>query len=324
VPEPKTKDALRVDELRLELEDKQGWLPVLQEVSLRIAPGEVVAVVGESGCGKSTLLRALIGLGPTGAKYRVQGRITLADTVLSGFEASQWATVRGARIGFVFQEPQSALNPTQTVLRQVEAAFHHKPRAQRRRLAEQALAEAGFPDPKQRGQAYAHELSGGLRQRVLLALALAQKPELVLADEPTAHLDTALSDMVLDRLSAYVRAQDASLVLVTHDLSLAEARSQRIYVMYAGRIVEFGPTSEVLTRPRHPYTAALLAAVPKQGRLPNPIPGEVPNLHAPIVGCAFGARCPRVLPSCREDTPAMTAENSRGWACLSPVPEPPC
>ncbi len=315
------KDKLQVQGLCVELQDKQGMLPLVQDVSLHVAPGEVVALVGESGCGKSTLLRALIGLAPAGGKSKVRGSIQLGDAVLSDLEPAQWPSVRGSRIGFVFQEPQSALNPTQTVLRQVETAFHRLPRSQRRARAEAALADAGFPEPAVRGQAYPHELSGGLRQRVLLALAMGPQPQLLLADEPTAHLDADLEALVLDRLLAYVHEQDASLLLVTHDLTLVQTLAQRLYVMYAGRIVESGPTSELLAQPRHPYTAALLAAAPKPGILPSPIPGEVPNLHAPTQGCAFGPRCARVQPSCREAPPPMQCDDLRGWACLNPRPE---
>lgn len=295
---------------------------VLEGVSLTVDPGQVLAVLGESGCGKTTLLRALIGLLPAG--WRAEGAAQLGDTALFELDEAGWCAARGRRIGFVFQEPGQALDPTRTALAQVEIALTGRPRAERRAAAVRALGRAGFEAPEQKGHAYPHELSGGQRQRVVLARALALGPELVLADEPTAHLDPALEAAVLERLRAEAESRAAKVVLVTHDLAVARRASHRVLVLYAGRVAELGPTARVLARPRHPYTAALLAAELGRGRRPRPLAGEVPRLDAPPPGCRFHPRCPRAESRCAKDAPALGPVGAaHGFACHHPEEDAP-
>lgn len=291
---------------------------LVHEASLAVARGEVVALVGESGSGKSTLVRAVAGLLPRTAPWRVRGELSLGATDLLGLDEAGRRQVRGRRIGFVFQEPQQALNPTWTVRRQITQALPHIPKPQRRAHAEQLLTRLGFPEPEVRAGAYPHELSGGLRQRVLVALALAQGPELVIADEPTAHLDARLKLQVLSVLRAEVTAAKAGLLIVSHDLSMVSEVADRVYVMYAGTIVEHGTTAEVLRQPRHRYTAALIEALPAQDGLPKAIPGQVPGLMSPPPGCAFHPRCAFAVPECGRQRPEFTRQEERGWACWRP------
>lgn len=247
---------------------RSGGDSVLESVSFSLPPGEVLAVVGASGGGKSTLLRALVGLLPEG--WTCEGAARLGDVQLVGRAADAWAELRGRRIGFVFQEPQRALLPTRRVVDQVGLAFRGRPKAARRAQACAALERVGFADAATRGRAFPHELSGGERQRVLLAMALAQSPELILADEPTAHLDPVHQAHALDVLRAEVRERGASLLLVGHDLGLVAQIADRVLVLRGGQIVESGSMKDILHNPGHPYTHELLAAVPRPPKDPTP------------------------------------------------------
>jgi oligopeptide/dipeptide ABC transporter ATP-binding protein len=302
--------------LTVELPTPHGWVRPVNDVSLRIAAGETVGLVGESGSGKTMLSLALMGLLPTGA--RVSGEAWLlpglsntadgnggaksdsaqanAGQNLVALREGEWQLVRGGEIAMVFQEPMTSLNPVMTVGAQIAEAIRAHEAAlsagemHRRTVA--ALSRASVPEPEARAKQFPHQLSGGLRQRVMIAMALAAGPRLLIADEPTTALDVTVQKQVLALLDQLRRGMRLGMLFITHDLGVVAQVADRLAVMYTGRIVEQGPAREVLTRPRHPYTKGLLAASPtlERGKL-EPIPGSVPQLTALPPGCAFEPRC---------------------------------
>jgi len=259
-----TAPLLQVEDLRVSYATASGLVPAVRGVSLAVAPGEVVAVVGESGSGKSTLAHAVAGLLP-GAGRVDTGRVTLGEQELTGLSDRAWRTVRGRRIGLVPQDPGVALNPVQRVGAQVAEVLKAHGLADRRSAPARAvelLTEAGLPDAEARARQYPHELSGGMRQRVLIAIAIAARPQLLVADEPTSALDATVQRHILDRLDELVRASGTAVLLITHDLGVAADRADRLVVMHAGSVVEEGPVREVLAAPRDPYTRRLLDSAP--------------------------------------------------------------
>jgi peptide/nickel transport system ATP-binding protein len=324
-------DLLEVRGLKVELPTPSGWVRPVNEVSLRIAAGESLGVVGESGSGKTMMALALMGLLPVGARVsgeavltgeaRTSSRASAADgasrapanaagtngnsanTNLTGLNQRAWREVRGREIAMVFQEPMTALNPVMRIGAQVEEAIRaHDSRLEsseaRRRMLE-ALQRAAVPEPETRAEQFPHQLSGGLRQRAMIAMALAGGPRLLIADEPTTALDVTVQKQILDLLDRLRRELQLGLLFITHDLGVVAQVADRVAVMYAGRIVEQGPVREVLQAPRHPYTQGLLAASPtlERGKL-KPIPGTVPQLTALPPGCAFEPRCSMRIAEC--------------------------
>ena len=305
-------ELLNIRGLKVELPTPAGWVRPVNEVSLRIAAGESVGLVGESGSGKTMMALALMGLLPLGA--RVGGEATLsapnANTSLTNLSERQWRDVRGGKIAMVFQEPMTALNPVMRVGAQIEEAIRahesHLNSVEVRSRMLESLKRAAVPEPETRAEQFPHQLSGGLRQRAMIAMALAGGPQLLVADEPTTALDVTVQKQILDLLDRLRRELQLGLLFITHDLGVVAQVADRIAVMYAGRIIEEGPVREVLRKPRHPYTQGLLAASPtlERGKL-LPIPGAVPQLTALPPGCSFEPRCSQRIPDCTRAVPDL-------------------
>ncbi len=295
-------------------------VPALHGIGLDVAPGESLGLVGESGCGKSITWLAALGLLPGSAQ--VSGSVRLAGEEILGAPGAVLDRVRGGRVATVFQDPASALNPVHRVGRQVmEALGLHRglhgaaARAEARRL----LDQVGIPDAGRRLDAYPHEMSGGQNQRVMIAMALAGRPELLVADEPTTALDATIQAGILDLLRTLRDQTGMALVLISHDLGVVAETCMRVCVMYAGRIVEDAPTAELFARPAHPYSAGLLAALPPltgPRRRLTAIPGSVPEPWNLPPGCAFAPRCSLALPACDAAPPALHALGNRSAACV--------
>ena len=336
-------DLLQVRGLKVELPTPAGWVRPVNEVSLRIAAGESLGLVGESGSGKTMMALALMGLLPMGARVsgdanlsgdpnlpgqtnlsaEVQvtrdasvagdasrGRTDSPETSLTSLTERGWRNVRGREIAMVFQEPMTALNPVMRIGAQIaEAVRVHGAGLDgggvRRRVLD-ALRRAAVPEPESRAEQFPHQLSGGLRQRAMIAMALAGGPRLLIADEPTTALDVTVQKQILDLLDRLRRELQLGLLFITHDLGVVAQVADRVAVMYAGRIVEEGPAQEVLQAPRHPYTQGLLAASPtlERGKL-KPIPGTVPQLTALPPGCAFEPRCSLRVAECVRAVPDL-------------------
>ncbi|MBZ5702425.1 MAG: ABC transporter ATP-binding protein [Acidobacteriia bacterium] len=305
---------LEVRGLTVELATAAGWVRPVNGVSLGIGAGEALGLVGESGSGKTMLALALMGLLPEGARVGGEARLDgqFSGKNLAGLGERDWRAVRGREIAMVFQEPMTSLNPVMRVGAQIaEAIRAHEPElptaeVQRRVLA--ALERAAVPEPRDRAAQFPHQLSGGLRQRAMIAMALAGGPRLLIADEPTTALDVTVQKQILDLLDTLRRELRLGLLFITHDLGVVAQVAGRVAVMYAGRIVEEGPAHEVLARPRHPYTAGLLAASPRLRRSKlAPIPGTVPQLTALPPGCAFEPRCAQRRPECAAALPELRA-----------------
>jgi peptide/nickel transport system ATP-binding protein len=303
---------LAVHGLTVELPTATGRVRPVNEVSLRIAAGESLGLVGESGSGKTILSLALMGLLPPGA--RVSGEASLAiegsTKKLTSRSEREWRDVRGGEIAMVFQEPMTSLNPVMRIGAQIEEALRaHQPQLKSdevKRRTLDSLRLAAVPEPETRAEQFPHQLSGGLRQRAMIAMALVAGPRLLIADEPTTALDVTVQKQILDLLDRLRRELKLGLLFITHDLGVVAQVADRVAVMYAGRIIEEGPAREVLAKPRHPYTQGLLKASPtlKRGAL-TPIPGAVPQLIALPPGCAFEPRCPLRRDECAAAIPAL-------------------
>lgn len=283
-----------------------GPLKVLKGVSMTVGRGETVGVVGETGCGKSATLRAMLGL------MAHPGRVTGGQALFEGTDLIQLSDkqlrhVRGGRIGFIAQQPWAALNPVLPLGEQFRNVIKaHRPKATKAEIAEmsvQILRAVHLPEPERLLKRYSYELSGGMAQRVVIALALVLNPDLVVADEPTTALDLTVQRQVLDLVRELVSGSGKSMMIVTHDLGVVAQYCDRVFVMYAGQVIESGPVSEVFRTPSHPYTQGLLAAMPGLDVPYAPLSGRVPTLADLGAGCAFAARCPHVQDLCRQERP---------------------
>ena len=315
---------LRVEDLTVALPMAGRKVPVLSGVSFMLARGESVGLVGESGSGKSMTALAIMGLLPPGA--RVAGRIAFdGDDLLTATEAELCA-LRGKRIGMVFQEPMTALNPLQTIGAQVAEPLRlheHLSRRAAASRAEKLLARVGLAPSRLSPALCPHQLSGGQRQRVVIAMALACRPDLLIADEPTTALDVTVQAQVLDLLGDLAAESGMALLLITHDLGVVSETVDRVLVMYAGRVVEQGPTRDVFARMAHPYTRALFAASPRESAgVPAPIPGQMPDPRNPPSGCAFAPRCSRAEPDCTRAVPPLLGAGAHHVACYHPHSAP--
>ena len=303
-----------------------GDVPVLHDVSFEIAPGERVGLIGESGSGKSLTALSVMGLLPEGVTATGSVRLSGVEKDLLSADERLLSRLRGDHVAMVFQEPMTALNPTATVGAQVaEAVRLHDRSLSRSAARERALAlleQVRVPSPPRAARSFPHQLSGGQRQRVVLAMALANRPALLLCDEPTTALDVTVQAQVLALVDDAVRHNDTALLFISHDLAVVATVCERVLVMYGGRVVEAGPTREVLTRPRHPYTRGLLDAADLDGSgydqdLPT-IPGTVPAAGQFPEGCVFRNRCDRSSGRCVE-VPGWSESESTGYACWHPV-----
>jgi peptide/nickel transport system ATP-binding protein len=323
-----TGPLLEVRELCVEFPTRHGLLRALDGVSFDIAPGEILGVVGESGAGKSLTGAAIIGLlEPPGRVCG--GQILLEGRRIDDLPPEAMRRLRGKRIGAIFQDPLTSLNPLYTVGRQlIETLRTHLPldATQARERAIDLLRQTGIPAPEARLGQYPHEFSGGMRQRVVIALALAGEPQLIIADEPTTALDVAVQAQIIALLRGVTQAHGASVMLITHDMGVIAETCDRVAVMYAGRIVEIGPVDEVIHHPAHPYTAGLMASVPSLadvgGRLAQ-IEGALPRLDEIPSGCAFHPRCPKASPRCSEERPELALVQRTRAACWWPIVESP-
>jgi len=296
-------NTLEVRHLQTRFFTREGELPAVEDVSLTLARGRVLGLVGESGSGKSVTGFSIMGLIDAPGRV-VGGEILFKGKNLVGLPEAEMRRLRGSRIAMVFQDPMSTLNPVQRVDAQmIEAVRAHRDVSRRaaREQASEALAAMGIASPDERLRAYPHQLSGGMRQRVAIAIAMLHKPDLIIADEPTTALDVTIQAQILSEVQTLVRTQGTSLIWITHDLSVVAGLADDIAVMYAGRIVEQGAVDAVLDRPQHPYTAGLIDSLPSlntRGKRLTQIAGITPDLRSLPPGCAFAARCTRATSVC--------------------------
>jgi oligopeptide/dipeptide ABC transporter ATP-binding protein len=313
---------LEVRDLHVRISSGRGVVRAVDGVSFEVARGEALGLVGESGSGKSMTLRAILGVLPAEARV-TSGQILLDGVDLVPLGNSALNQIRGPKISMIFQEPMSALNPVMRVGQQIAEGPQVHLGYSRQRAKERALdlmRRVGIPDPERRLRAYPHEFSGGMRQRVMIAIALSCDPEIILCDEPTTALDVTIQDQILRLLSALCRESGVSLVFVTHDLPVVAQICQRVAVMYGGQLVEQGGVREVLLDPRHPYTLGLVRSAPDFEYVRDslvPIPGSPPSLVSPPSGCRFHPRCDFVEDDCRvSETPLRLVPGGRATACL--------
>jgi len=322
---------LEVDNLVVETGTGASPVRLVDDVSFRLRAGGTLAIVGESGCGKSLTALSLMRILPEPGVQLRQGSIRLEGEDLAQASEARMCQLRNGSISMIFQDPIASLNPVQTVGQQiVEAIRSHRavPKPEARRQAIELLRSVHLPDPEKRIDYYPHRLSGGMCQRVMIAMALASRPRVLIADEPTTALDTTVQAQVMALLKKAQRDTGTAVVLITHNLAVAADAAQDVAVMYAGRIVESGPVRAVFRAPQHPYTKGLLAAIPTgeeapiDGVIPRlvEIPGTVPRPGSLKEGCAFASRCPRSQPRCIRERPELEPRDdpSRAVACFYP------
>jgi len=319
---------LEVEHLRTHFHTRLGVVKAVDDVSFELAPGEVLGLVGESGSGKSVTGFSIIGLVDPPGRI-AGGRILFEGHDLAQASEEELRRLRGSRIAMIFQDPMLTLNPVLRIDTQmIEAVSAHRrvSRGQARELARDALARVGIPAPDERLEAYPHMLSGGMRQRVAIAIALINEPRLIIADEPTTALDVTIQAQILFEMQKLVRDTGTALVWITHDLSVIAGLAGRVCVMYAGRIVEEGPVDAVLDRPLHPYTAGLLGSVPSRNRRGSrlaQIPGMTPSLLALPAGCAFRERCGHASTACAAQPEVSAPAAARHVRCFHPLAAAP-
>ncbi len=318
---------LQVSGLRVAFEGRRGQAMVLNGVDFELRAGETLCVVGESGCGKSMTALALLRLIPSPPGRIAGGQVRLSGEDLLAASAARMRQVRGNRISMIFQEPMTSLNPVFTVGAQIaeslrlhaglDAAAAHA-------RAVEMLRQVGIPAPERRAHEYPHQLSGGMRQRVMIAMALACRPDILIADEPTTALDVTVQAQIFDLLRELQRDKGTAIVLITHDMGAVAEMADRVMVMYAGRVIEQGSCGQVLSAPAHPYTRGLIACLPELGSSRSParhelpeIPGVVPSVWELGSGCAFRTRCREARPRCAHEVPPLIAlgEAGHGVAC---------
>jgi peptide/nickel transport system ATP-binding protein len=317
---------LEIEGLSCEFRSTGRVARVLQDVNLTLAHGTTLGVVGESGSGKSMLMKSILGIAPRAAQ--VTGTVRFEGVDLSTLKVGERRKLLGRRVGIVFQNPMTSLNPVVRVGRQIEEANRYHFRTSKRdarKLAIDLLAAVGLPDPEECYGQYPHQFSGGMKQRIMIATALACRPDLLIADEATTALDVTVQKNILDLLANIQQERRMSMILVTHNLGIVAGRTDEVAVMYGGRLVERGPTDVIFRDPRHRYTEALLSAIPRTDQPAHTklrvIPGRPPELLRPIPGCPFAPRCSAVEPRCFESTPPVTfgSDERHTFVCYAPV-----
>jgi peptide/nickel transport system ATP-binding protein len=317
---PAKPPLLSVEHLRIEIPGRRGTLTAVDDISFAIDEGEVLGVVGESGAGKSLTGAAVIGLLEPPCRI-AGGQIVFDGKRIDNLPYEKLRRIRGRHIGMVFQDPLTSLNPLYTVGRQLsETILTHTDMSEKgaRKRAIELLKEVGIPAAERRFDQYPHEFSGGMRQRVVIALALCANPRLIIADEPTTALDVSIQAQIITLLKRLCRDHGAAVMLVTHDMGVIAETADRVAVMYAGRIVEIGPVAEVVLRARHPYTVGLMGSIPLVGHdveKLTQIDGSMPRLTAIPPGCAFNPRCPKAFDLCREQRPELETVGACEAAC---------
>ena len=324
------QNTLTITGLRTEFLTPEGPLAAVDGVDLAIPRGSIVGLVGESGCGKSVTALSVLGLVPPAGRVAA-GEIRFGETDLRTLGEGALRKLRGNRIAMIFQDPMTSLNPVYPVGRQVAEVLRLHRRLDRwaaKARTVELFQQVGIPDPAARYDAYPRQLSGGLRQRVMIAMAMACEPELLIADEPTTALDVTMQAQILDLMNHLKEKRGTSILLITHDLGVVAKMADRIAVMYAGKIVEYGDARQIFYRPSHPYTWGLLGAMPNliqdvKSEL-YAIPGTPPDLYAPPKGCAFAARCPYAMEAClKEDPPEFACGQGHGSRCWLLDPRAP-
>jgi peptide/nickel transport system ATP-binding protein len=322
---------LEVENLRIYFEANGGEVRAVDDVSFELPEGSVLGLVGESGSGKSVLVRSILGLTPSKSVSQISGSIRFSGTdVLSLTETELNRNYRGKRISMVFQDPMTALNPVMTIGDQIADSMRRHlgfDSKQAKARSAELLDSVGIPKPKERLNSYPHELSGGMRQRVVIAIALSCEPDLLLADEPTTALDVTVQAQILDLLHQLRLERGMSMILVSHDLGLVSSYADTVAVMYGGRLAEVANANEIFENPRMPYTRGLIASIPDVGmpghsRLET-IPGSPPDLSVIDPGCRFAPRCSQALEKCTQAKPEFSydgQEKKHGWACWNPIP----
>jgi peptide/nickel transport system ATP-binding protein len=315
-----TQPLLQVKNLVIEFPNRHGTLRAIDDISFNIAPGEILGVVGESGAGKSLTGAAIIGLLEPPGRI-AGGQILLEGQRIDQFNHEQMRHVRGKQIGAIFQDPLTSLNPLFSIGRQLtETILAHLPvtKAEARERAISLLQDTGIPAAEQRIDHFPHQFSGGMRQRVVIALALAAEPKLIVADEPTTALDVSIQAQIISLLKDVCKKRGAAVMLITHDMGVIAETCDRVAVLYAGRIAEIGSVHEVINHPKHPYTAGLMAAIPDieiDREYLNQIDGAMPRLNAIPNGCAFNPRCEKVIDKCYVDRPNLAHTGTTHAAC---------
>ena len=312
---------LEIEDLRVTFNTRQGQVTALDSVSMKVEAGETLGVVGESGCGKSITALSIMGLVPSPPGRVAGGAIRLAGENLVGASDSRLRRMRGSEIAMIFQEPMTSLNPVFTVGQQIaEAIMLHQPvgRDQALRDAVALLDRVGIPSPDIRARDYPHQLSGGMRQRVMIAMAVSCRPKVLIADEPTTALDVTVQAQIFDLLNEIQRDFGAAIVLITHDMGAISEMADRVAVMYAGRVIEEATADEVLDNAQHPYARGLIDCIPALGRdsdVLREIPGVVPPLHLLGQGCAFAERCAHANDRCLREKPLLINHGAHPAAC---------
>jgi len=311
---------LQVKNLVVEFPSRHGTLRALDDISFDIAPGEILGVVGESGAGKSLTGAAIIGLLEPPGRV-ASGQILLEGQRMDQLNADQMRHIRGRKIGAIFQDPLTSLNPLYSIGKQlIETILAHLPVTpqEARQRAIQLLKDTGISAAEERIDHYPHQFSGGMRQRVVIALALAAEPQLIVADEPTTALDVSIQAQIISLLKKVCKDRGAAVMLITHDMGVIAETCDRVAVLYAGRVAEIGPVHQVINHPAHPYSAGLMASIPDmdsdRDRL-NQIDGAMPRLNAIPQGCAFNPRCPKAFDRCRQERPDLVQAGETQAAC---------